>query len=430
MSHRSPCWRKKYPANYAIQTVVTLKQILKSRQIPLQKMTKKQEFIDCLWKWDKDHPFPFLDLHPELRNIVYHELLVADYPTSFAPLKCHPEILATCHQINHEATGILHGLNKVRLTFDLDHLPPPWMPGGTFWRAIQMVSPGGFDYQLSHSYTSEIRREIDRYPSFLKKMQDFTINIRCPAGAIIQANTFYGSGSDREPAYSPLIDIIRCFTSSIMDKNKIQTLLICLDLGADLNVQDVASILAPLQRLYGIPEVTIVLKNGEVPPPILQLLKDVIQDPTPVHNVLKQLAFLAHKLHRIPKSIKSTLCHEQLYRILNLQDSARHFLIIKKKQGTDYDEETFHAIKVKAEAILDSLTYAPSGNSVPNQQGNDTFLEKSLGLANGRMVLQAKIDSKMDRESFLSSIGLGTKGTTVTEMKGSDSFQEKNEVLL
>lgn len=71
---RRSCCRKEYPADYAIQTVVTLKQILKSRQIPLQKMTKKQEFIDCLQKWDKDHPFHFLNLQPELRNIVYLEL--------------------------------------------------------------------------------------------------------------------------------------------------------------------------------------------------------------------------------------------------------------------------------------------------------------------------------------------------------------------
>lgn len=411
MPRRSPCWRKKHPADYANQTVAALKQILKSRQIPLQKMTKKQEFIDCLWKWDKDHPFPFLDLHPELRNIVYRELLVVDYPASFAPLKCHPEILATCHQINHEATGILYGLNKVRLTFDLDHLPPPWMPGGKFWRAIQMVSLDGFDYQSSHSYTSQIRRDINRYPSFLKKMQDFTISIRCPGGAIIQANTSYGGAFHREPAYAPLINTIRCFTSFVMDENNIQNLLICLDLGADLNVQDVASILSPLQRFYGIPKVTIVLKNGEVPLPILRLLKDVIQDPTPVHNVLKQFTLLAHKLDSPNKSIRFILCLQRLYRAFNFQDRAHNFLIIKGKQGTDYDEEAFHTIKVQAEAILTPLAYAPSGNSVLNQQGNDTFLEKSLSPANGRMILQAKIDSKMDRESFLSSIGLGAEGT-------------------
>jgi len=407
---RRSCSRKEYPADYAIQTVVTLKQILKSRQIPLQKMTKKQEFIDCLRKWDKDHPFPFLNLHPELRNIVYRELLVTDYPASFTPLKCHPEILATCHQINHEATGILYGLNKVHLTFDMDCLPRPWIPGGIFWRVMQMASLDGFIYQLRHGYTSQIQEDIDHYPSFLKKMQDFTIDIRCPAVTAIRVNTLYGVASE-EPTYSSLINIVRCFASFIMDKNKIQTLLIRLELGADLNMQDVASILSPLQRLYGIPEVTIVLKNGEAPLPILRLLKDVIQDPTPVHNVLKQFTLLAHEIVCTPKTIRFILLLQQLYRTFNFQDRARHFLVIKKKEGTDYDEEVFHAIRVEAEAILDSLTYAPSSNSVPNQRGNDAFLEKSLGLANERMILQAKIDSKMDRESFLSSIGLGTEST-------------------
>lgn len=402
MPRRSPCWRKKHPADYANQTVVTLKQILKSRQIPLQEMTKKQEFIDCLRKWDKDHPFPFLDLHPELRNTVYRELLVTDYPASFGPLKCHPEILAACHQINHEATGILYGLNKVHLTFNLDRLPLPRMPGGRFWRVIQM----GFD-----DHPSQIQQDINHYPGFLRKMQDFTIDIRCPTGATIRTNTVYGAASDREPAYSPLINIVRCFVSFIMDKNKIQNLLICLDLGADLNVQDVASILAPLQRLYGIPEVTVVLKNGEAPLPVLRLLKDVIQDPTPVHNVLKQFTLLAHELDSTTKSIICVLCLQRLHRAFDFHDRARHFLLIKKNQGTDYDEEALHAIKVDAGAILDSLTCALPGNSVPNQQSNDTFLEKSLSLANRRMILQVKIDSKMDRESFLSSTELGTEGT-------------------
>ncbi|XTI93650.1 hypothetical protein V2W45_1250723 [Cenococcum geophilum] len=297
----------------------------------------------------------------------------------------------------------------------MDTLPNPWMPGGVFWKEIQMTSRDGSNYQLSHGYTSQIQTDIDHYPSFLKKMQDFTIDIRCPAVTTIRVNTLYQVASE-EPAYSYLIDVVRCFTSFIMDKNMIQILLIRLDLGADLNVQDVASILSPLQRLYGIPEVTIVLKNGEAPLPILRLLKDVIQDPTPVHNVLKQFTLLAHKLACTPEPIRFISYLQQLYRAFNFQDRAHHFLIIKKEQGTDYgeedyDEEDFHAIRVKAEAILDSLTYAPSSNSVPNQLGNDTFLEKSLSLANKRMILQAKIDSKMDRESLLSSIGLGTEST-------------------
>src|SRR6202041_3046371 len=208
-------------------------------------------------------------------------------------------------------------------------------------------------------YISQIQEDIDHYPSFLKKMQDFTIDIRCPAVTTIRVNTLHGVASE-EPAYSSLINIVRCFTSFIMDKNKIQSLLIRLDLRADLNVQDVASILSPLQRLYGIPDVTIVLKNGDAPLPILRLLKDVIQDPTPVHNVLKQFSLLAHELAYTPETIESILCLRWLYRTFNFQDRARHFLIIKKKQGTDYDEEAFHAIRVKAEVILDSLTYAPS----------------------------------------------------------------------
>ena len=56
--------------------------------------------------------FPFLSLPAELRNSIYLNLLLGS-PRPDAPR--YPQILQTCKQINHEATGILYAENIVRV---------------------------------------------------------------------------------------------------------------------------------------------------------------------------------------------------------------------------------------------------------------------------------------------------------------------------
>ncbi|KAF7192763.1 hypothetical protein HII31_05904, partial [Pseudocercospora fuligena] len=64
-----------------------------------------------------DKTFPFLDLPAELRNDIYHQLLVAEPNPVTGRTAGHPEILRTCKQIHEEATGILYNKHTLKLEF-------------------------------------------------------------------------------------------------------------------------------------------------------------------------------------------------------------------------------------------------------------------------------------------------------------------------
>ncbi|EGP88139.1 uncharacterized protein MYCGRDRAFT_92878 [Zymoseptoria tritici IPO323] len=65
--------------------------------------------------------FHFLDLPPEIRNLVYYELLTL--PEASSVRGCHPQILATSKQMHSEAKKLL---------FLLNYIPIRILPGGVF----------------------------------------------------------------------------------------------------------------------------------------------------------------------------------------------------------------------------------------------------------------------------------------------------------
>ena len=75
---------------------------------------RRRNIIDALNKADENPSFRFLDLPPELRNMVYRELLVfKQSPIKRRSPKCHPQILCASKEVNREATGILYGDNLI-----------------------------------------------------------------------------------------------------------------------------------------------------------------------------------------------------------------------------------------------------------------------------------------------------------------------------
>ena len=90
-----------------------------------QGLTLKYFYIQALEKDDREWRFRFMDLPPEMRLMVYRNLLLHENP--WLPLqstfnvhslsKTYPAILQTCRQIYDEAYSVLYDENMFQVTF-------------------------------------------------------------------------------------------------------------------------------------------------------------------------------------------------------------------------------------------------------------------------------------------------------------------------
>lgn len=71
---------------------------------PRRKPTKLDLAV-ALLQADNDFRFDFFGLPPEVRNIIYEDLLICHCS---ATGKCYAQILRTCKQANEEARGLLY----------------------------------------------------------------------------------------------------------------------------------------------------------------------------------------------------------------------------------------------------------------------------------------------------------------------------------
>ncbi|KAF7198428.1 hypothetical protein HII31_00167 [Pseudocercospora fuligena] len=116
------------------------------------------DYIKALEAADRDATFRFLSLPPELRTLIYNDLLILD--NSFT---CFPQILRTCKQIKNEATNTLYGHNLIDIRIRPDNVRAHGQLCGDY-------SPIAADVSLSD--TSKIQ-----WPDFLHRAQFIRVSL-------------------------------------------------------------------------------------------------------------------------------------------------------------------------------------------------------------------------------------------------------------
>lgn len=108
--------------DYRRRSKADLVQFARQRGLRVQSTGKratrplKQNLIEALQDADANRQFRFLDLPPELRNMVYRELLSIKEPSAAGSSPtCHPQILRASKEVNEEASGILYGDNVIEI---------------------------------------------------------------------------------------------------------------------------------------------------------------------------------------------------------------------------------------------------------------------------------------------------------------------------
>lgn len=126
-----------------------------------QKRPLKRDLILALRAADNDRSFRFLGLPPELRDMVYREVLTIQSPSApGSSPKCHPQILRTSKAVNQEASGILYGFNVIEIIVQ---------PSGIFAHGMQC---GTYLPQTPETTDTKLRKIGDLvWPGFPRRVR-------------------------------------------------------------------------------------------------------------------------------------------------------------------------------------------------------------------------------------------------------------------
>ncbi|RMY75745.1 hypothetical protein D0863_02376 [Hortaea werneckii] len=115
----------RYGINYRGLKVTELRRLIRAKGGKCRSSERKSTCLILLRRLDENATFEFMDLPPEMRNLVYRELLSwSNKPREY---ECFPRILQTSKQIRAEAESILYGDRPyhihLRLSSWLDFTP-------------------------------------------------------------------------------------------------------------------------------------------------------------------------------------------------------------------------------------------------------------------------------------------------------------------
>lgn len=259
---------------YTSSSPAELRQYVKDRNLPDPYpggVTLKYFYILALDRADNNKSFRFLDLIPEMRNLVYKELLVFGLcgKCPFVHPFCYPAILQTSKQVYKEAKEILYAENTITCLFAV---VVDRRDNAHRYTQIHTTEADGYNVRLSCVFHG-----MKAIPEWFRQIHSlkFTIDVH-GNGSVSRARSF---------AQGCTLNL----ASFLMDKHSLKKLQINIVNHLD-NVDAAkltASILYPLRRLRGIDQVLI---TGNVDPGLSQaVVADMQRAPEELFNTVPHL---------------------------------------------------------------------------------------------------------------------------------------------
>jgi hypothetical protein len=275
-------WLRRGPytqtATYDSSSPAELRQYVQDRNLtnPFPRgLTLKYFYLRILDRDDEERSFRFLDLIPELRNMVYKELLTfvtcPNCPAVHEP--CHPEILSTSKQVYKEAKAILYADNEIHCRFTASG-PTRGYGHANIFAAIhgREIKNGGQPGERIDSIFDGMKH----LPDYLRKLERLHVDV-------------VFNGGDKDIARFSLQSCLLNLASFLMDDHCLKKLRVHLyNMSADDFEGAIMphTIAYPLRRLRGIKEVELtgvsdVWKSA--------IIADMQSATTPTFNTLMHL---------------------------------------------------------------------------------------------------------------------------------------------
>ena len=218
-------------------------------------ITLKYFYIRTLEKADRLWNFRLMDLPPEMRLLVFRNLLA--FPVDFCDgdwddgrgvlyydgyceePNLYPAILGTCKQIHEEAKGILYTENIFSVSYSVS--------AGDQWNLARDARVHNYHRRArcAHAEYFRIPQGIDDYPEFLRRITRLEISLTYA----ITAERVIADG------YWPLNHYLYALASFLMDGHRLKSLHLMVDLSSEVEEYAYETILFPLRRLRNVPSV-------------------------------------------------------------------------------------------------------------------------------------------------------------------------------
>lgn len=240
-------------------------------------VTLKYCYLRLLDEADKKFCFRFMDLPPEMRLMVYRNLL------TFQPVlvqwrkDAQVEILRTSNQVYEEAKGVLYDDNVFKVHFEVTGLNQGRL------RKLAIVHSDRSTVNCSHARYCRIPAGIDDYPDFFRRIAHLEIKLRY---SILGTEAVLADGP------WPLNHSLYTLASFLMDGHRLKSLRLDVNLAPSIEEWNYQTVFYPLRRLRNVPKVTI---YGNVPANIRTKLTYDLKSVEPAFNTLRYWKLLSEE---------------------------------------------------------------------------------------------------------------------------------------